>query len=176
MLTCCVILMDAIKAIMERRSVRSYTGEMIPKDDLQTIIKAGMAAPSAMDVRPWSFIIVKDKESLKQLSELPHTSMLESAGQAIVVCGVLNSEVAKAFWVQDCSAVTENILLAAHALNYGAVWTGVFPVEDKVTAVKEILKMPEDIIPLCVIPLGIEKDSSKPKDKFNPDLIHYDKW
>ena len=182
---------EALKNILTRHSIREFTGEEVKKEDLLTILKAAMSAPSAVNQQPWSFIVLTKRGTLDALSEkLPYAKMLSKAGAAIVVCGlpdkskILNTALKvviksslKDFWVQDCSAASENILLAAHALGYGAVWTAVFPSEALVKNVQKILEIPENVIPLNVIPIGVPVDKNKPpKDKFKENNIHWGKW
>jgi nitroreductase len=165
---------DAIDVIMKRKSVRSYERGKISDKHLQTILKAGMAAPSAMDKRPWEFIVIDDYAVLDALAEkLPHAKMLKEAGAAIVVCGREDKE---NFWITDCSAATENILLAVEALKLGAVWTAVYPDKERIAAVSKILNIPKGFIPLNVIPIGKPKGVTKHKNKHDLKKIHTNKW
>lgn len=169
----------ALNLIFNRKSCRNFTGVSISPEILETIIKAGMAAPSAMNLQPWDFILVSQKEILSRLADgLPHGKMLYDAAAAIVVCGKPDTEnnVLPDYWVQDCSAATENILLAVEAVGLGAVWTGVFPRNERITLVKELLKIPEPILPLNVIAIGHPAKETSPKDKYKPDKIHYECW
>ena len=160
--------------IMNRKSVRNYTPQPVKKELLDTLVRAGMAAPTSRDIRPWEFIIITDNEILQSLGEkLPFAKMLKETKQAIVVCG---DSIKSDAWVQDCSAATENILLAAESLGLGAVWTAAFPYPDRIKAVSETLKLPANIIPLCVIPLGYPAGKNTPKNKYNPSVIHYHVW
>ena len=170
--------MDAINCIMTRASERSFSGEKIPKKDILEIIKAGMAAPSAKNVQAWSFIVLEDEKILTEISDaLQNCRMLKPAGQGIVVCGVPEKDdTSKRHWMHDCSAATENILLAAHAKGYGAVWTAVHPNEERLPIVRKILKIPHHIVPFCIIPIGVIAQKSVPKDKFKEENIHWDKW
>lgn len=170
---------DFLDIILTRHSVRHFTGEPVSKDDLEKILKAGMSAPSAVNVQPWAFIVVTERKLLDSLWEsLPYAKMLDKAGAAIVVCGVPSKDKRSPsnFWIMDCSAASENILLAAHCLGLGAVWTAVFPDEEKISAVREILKIPEEIIPLNVIPIGVPVGDEEPKDKFKKENIHKQIW
>jgi nitroreductase len=182
---------ESLKNIFMRHSVRDFTGEAIKKEDLMLLLKAGMSAPSAVNRQPWAFIVVEKKETLEALSaKLPYAKMLQMAGAAIVVCGtpdkskIINTAIKIVagvslgdFWITDCSAATENILLATHALGMGAVWTAVFPNEKLIESVREILAIPSDIIPLNVIPIGVPINSNEPpKDKFKEKNIHWEKW
>lgn len=175
-----VIKNEVIHNIMTRMSVRHFKGLPVSKDTLELLVKAGMAAPTAVNMQPWTFIIVTDRQILNKLGdELPYAKMLYQAGAAIVVCGVpewahMGKE--KDYWVVDCSAATENILLAAHSLGLGAVWTAVYPNEDRIEPVRSILNIPENIIPLNVIPIGYPTGEDKPKDKYKPERIHWEKY
>lgn len=166
--------------IMTRTSIRSYQETPVEDAVIEKILRAGMAAPTARDTRPWSFIVVKDKDLLSQIAEAnPNAGMCAKAPLAIVVCGDMSKALdgpAREYWVDDCSAATENILLAAHALGLGAVWTGFYPNMDRVNAINTILNIPEGQVVLCVIPMGYPDENREPKDKWNPENIHYDRW
>lgn len=164
-----------LESILKRKSVRHYTKSSISRDELKIIVKAGMAAPSANNLQPWHFIIIDSRGLLDKLAEgLPYAKMLYQASAAIAVCGTPNNreEVLEDYWVQDCSAATQNILLAVEALGYGAVWTGVFPRKERVDFVKKTLKIPDEVEPLNVIPIGKPSGVEKPKDKFDESKIH----
>ena len=163
-----------IDGILSRLSVRKFTGESVKEQDLDLILRAAMAAPSAMNIQPWEFIVVTDKEILNNLCKaLPYAKMLDKAGAAIIVCG----DSKEGNWVVDCAAATENILLAAHALGYGAVWTAVYKYESRIEPVRRECNIPKDIIPLNVIPIGIPLEKyKKPIDKFKKDKIHKNIW
>lgn len=170
---------DAITVIQERKSVRSYIDKPVTKEDLYVLLKAGMSAPSAADLRPWAFIAITDRSKLKELSDaMPHGKMLATAGAAIVVCGLLDKvhPTTPDFWVQDCSAAAENILLAAEAKGLGAVWIGVHPVQQRVWDVRKVLGIPERVIPLNILSIGAPKGLEKPKNKFDEKNIHWEKW
>ncbi|MCQ2272032.1 MAG: nitroreductase family protein [Bacteroidales bacterium] len=166
--------------IMTRTSIRAYQETPVEDAVIEKILRAGMAAPTARDTRPWSFIVVKDKDLLSQIAEAnPNAGMCAKAPLAIVVCGDMSKALdgpAREYWVDDCSAATENILLAAHALGLGAVWTGFYPNMDRVNAINTILNIPEGQVVLCVIPMGYPDENREPKDKWNPENIHYDRW
>jgi nitroreductase len=171
---------DTVSVIHSRKSVRSYTGEPVSKDELEALLKAGMAAPTARNARPWKFIVVTDAQTLRKLAEgLPYTKMIVKAKSCIVVCGDMNRTLSGAerdFWVQDCSAATENILLAAEAMGLGAVWSGMYPLTERVEHVRKVLGIPGTFIPLNVIAVGHPAGTDRPKDKFEPDNIHWEKW
>lgn len=171
---------DIVSLIRNRKSVRSYTGEKITDEQIQIILQAGMAAPSAVNAQPWAFVVVTQRETLDNLGQkLPYAKMLKEAGAAIIVCGDMKKALPdndKEFWVQDCSAASQNILLAIESLGLGAVWTAVYPNTDRIKTVKSTLALPDNVIPLNVIPVGVPKGMSFPKDKWNPANIHWEKW
>jgi len=171
---------EFLNVIYTRRSVRKFTGEKVDREDLVTMLRAGMSAPSAVNVQPWAFVVVTDRNTLDELcNELPYAKMLDKAGAAIIVCGIPDKDAtyAKDYWVMDCSLASGNILLAAHALDYGAVWTAVHADKERITAVQRILYIPENIIPLNVVPIGVPADrDAKPVEKFKEENIHWEKW
>ena len=167
--------------ILNRKSVRSYTDRAVSREQLDTLLRAAMAAPTGRDMRPWKFVVIDDKEALAKLAgQLPYAKMLPEAAAAIVVCGDLSVTEDKGKpstnWTFDCSAATENLLLAAEAMGLGAVWTGVYPYEERQTAVSQALQLPEHIIPLNLIPIGYPKGDPQPKDKYDADNVHFNGW
>lgn len=171
---------STLETIFSRKSVRRYTNQQVSREQLTLLAKAGMAAPSAVDKRPWVFVAVTDRAMLDKLADvLPYAKMLRQATAAIMVGGDMNKTLggdAKAFWIQDCSAATQNILLAAESIGLGAVWTGVHPNAEREKAVANVLQLPENIVPLNVIVIGYPTGVEKPKDKWNEQLLHWEKW
>jgi nitroreductase len=171
---------DALSVIHSRKSVRHYTGEPVSKDDLTALLKAGMAAPTARNQQPWAFVVVTDDDTLLKLAKgLPYTKMIVRSRACIVVCGDMSktlSGVERDFWVQDCSAASENILLAAESLGLGAVWSGMYPLQERMDHVRAVLGLPDTIIPLNVIAIGYPAGVEKPQDKFDSKNIHWQKW
>ena len=170
-----------LENILARKSVRNYTDEPVRRSQLDTLLRAAMAAPTGRDMRPWKFVVIDDKAAMAALADsLPYAKMLREAQAAVAICGDLSVTDDKGNpsknWTFDCSAATENLLLAAEALGLGAVWTGVYPYEERLAAVKSALGLPEEIIPLALIPIGHPKGDPQPKDKFNKDNIHYNGW
>lgn len=170
-----------LDAIFTRTSIRSYEPDhAVSRDTVEILLRAAMSAPSAVNKQPWAFVVLDTREALDSLAEvLPYAKMLTHAPLAIVPCGDMNKAIegeGRDFWIQDVSAATENMLIAAHALGLGAVWTGVYPDLERVKAVKERLGMPDNIIPLCVVPVGYPAGNQQPKDKWNPEAIHYNLW
>lgn len=169
-----------LKNIHQRKSVRHYLDQPVPREKIELLLKAGMAAPTAADRRPWAFVAVTDQAQLRALAAaLPFGKMLNQAGAAVAVCGLPKKSLAgkeSEYWIQDCSAASENILLAAESLGLGAVWLGVHPVADRVAAVRKALGIPAEAVPLNVISIGVPAGGEQPKNKFNPANIHWEKW
>ena len=179
---------SALEVIMARTSIRSFTGEPVSREKLETILKAGMAAPSAMNIQPWRFVVVTDKEKISKVFGT-RSKMFTTAGAVIVVCGQTTvmrkpygqpdapaTETPNMFWYEDCSAAAQNILLAVKALGLGAVWTAGYPGEQRVAPIAEALGIPENVKILCVIPVGVPSENPKPKDKWKPENIHWEQW
>jgi nitroreductase len=170
---------DALSVIHNRKSVRSFTGQGVSKDVLDKIIRAGMAAPTAVNKQPWAFVVVTDRKTLNTLAAgLPYAKMLDNAAAAIIVCAIQEKAHEKSLElaVIDSTCASENILLAAEALGLGAVWTAAYPYKDRMDVARKTLNIPQDIIPLNVIPIGHPTGTDKPKDKYKPENIHWEKW
>lgn len=168
---------ETLKVIHNRKSVRHFTTQSVSQDQIEQLLRAGMAAPTAVNRQPWAFYVVSRRETLDALGEqLPYAKMLLQAQAAIVVCGDMDKAgnlKEQAYWVQDCAAATQNILLAAESLGLGAVWTAVFPYDDRSKVVVETLKLPAHHIPLNVIPIGYPTGEDKPKDKWKPENVFW---
>ena len=173
---------DAMSVIARRVSVRSYDASRQISDEVtERLLRAAMAAPTALNLQPWEFIVVKDGATLEALAKTNRFGgMIASAPLAIVVCGDTVREDGgepNKWWMLDCSAATENLLLAASAEGLGAVWTAVYPHEDRIAAVREILGIPDRHVPLCIVPIGHPAGlAGKPKDKWKPEKIHRGRW
>jgi len=170
---------DALTVIHNRKSVRNFTGESVAQDQLETLLKAAMAAPSAVNCQPWEFIVVTDRTILDKLGDaLPYAKMIYKAGAAIIVCGIpskAHKQMAE-YAVIDSTLASENILLAAEALGLGAIWTAAYPYPDRMKSVSSILNIPSDVIPLNVIPIGYPTGEDVQKKKYNPEKIHRERW
>lgn len=165
--------MELTNAIFKRRSVRQYLDKPIDKDILLKLVHSGMYAPSARNSRPWEFVIITKKETLQELSDIrPYWKMLKNAAAAIVVLGNISSYASstKDFFIQDCSASTQNILLMAHEYGIGSVWLGLHPLEKEQELVRKVLDIPSEIIPFSIISLGYPA-----KDISQPDRIEHNK-
>lgn len=166
---------DLVQTIFARRSIRRYTSKPVSEANVETLLKAAMAAPSASNRKPWQFIVVTERETLDALAEShPHGKMLSDAPLAISVCGDLTEM--ERYWVQDCSAATENLLLAATALGLGAVWLGVYPRDERVAAVRRILAIPDDIIPLNLVSIGHPAETKQPRTQYDATRVHRERW
>lgn len=167
-----------LENIFTRASVREYQKKAVEQEKIETLVRAGMAAPTAMDLRPWHFVVVTDTTVLAKLAaKAPNARMLTSAPLAIVACGNANKAIdGKPFWVQDVSAASENILLAANALGLGAVWTGAYPDSARCAGISEVLSLPDSIVPLNTIVIGYPLTEPQPKDKWNPANVSYNTY
>jgi nitroreductase len=170
--------MELFEGLISRRSIRKYTGGIIAEDKILALIKAGMYAPSARNRRPWHFIVVDDRTMMKKIMEVhPYSSMLAEASHAIVICGDEKLENGPGYYKLDCSAASQNILLAAHAMGLGAVWLGVEPRQERIKAISSIFGLPSHVHPLSVISLGIPvKIPTEIPDRFEAGKIRRNKW
>jgi len=164
-------------AIYKRRSIRRFTNEPVDKKTLLSFVKAGMNAPSAGNQRPWRFVIITERSILDEIPSVhPYASMLKEAPAAILVCGDMDIEQRKGYWVQDCAAATENILLEIADRGYGGCWLGVYPREDRVEGLRRLLNIPGHIIPLSLIAVGVSAEKKPPKNEFDESRIIYNRW
>jgi len=169
----------AIENIMTRTSIRQYKDQPVEQEKIDIMLKAAMAAPTAVNLQPWHFIVINDKETIGKLAGRQPTN----APLLIALCGDTNKTMMPDgktklpdFWVQDVSAATQNLLLAAHALGLGAVWTGCYPAMDRVEEVSKVLNCPKNIIPLAVVRVGYPDESPEPKNKFKEENISYNTY
>ena len=169
--------MEAMDAILTRRSIRRYTEQPVPDDAVDELLKAAMSAPSAGNQQPWQFVVIRERGLLDEIPKYhPYSAMLKQASLAILICGDLKSEKHKGYWVQDCSAATQNLLVAAQAKGLGAVWLGVYPREDRVAGIRKVLGLPEHIVPLSLIPVGYKGEEKPPANRYDPSRVHHDGW
>lgn len=169
--------MDAIEAILSRRSIRKYNDKKVTDEVIKKLLKVGMSAPSAGNEQPWHFIIINDPEILSNIPTFHnHAQMLKEAALAILICGDINLEKHEGMWVQDCSAATENILIAIQAEGLGAVWLGVHPREQRINGLRSLLKIPSNVIPFSLISVGYPAEKKPKSNRFNESRIHYNKW
>ena len=170
-------MMDVIQTILSRRSIRKYTSQPVPQELIDELLKAAMSAPSAGNEQPWHFVVIRDRKVLNEIPKFhPYSKMLKEASAAILVCGDLGEERHKGFWIQDCSAATQNILIAAHAKGLGAVWLGVYPREERIDGLRKLLGMPEHVMPLSIISIGYPAEQKPPADRYDTSRIRSDRW
>jgi nitroreductase len=165
---------DIIQTIFSRRSIRKYTGEPVSEADIKTLLEAAMAAPSASNIKPWHFVVVTQREMLDALADAhPHGKMLAQAPLCIAVCG--DPDLSR-YWEQDCSAATENLLVAAAAMGLGAVWLGVHPRDDRTGFTRQILGIPENVFPLNLISIGHPAEEKEPRTQYDEARVHRERW
>lgn len=168
--------MDAMQAILTRRSIRRYTSEPVSDEMVGELLKAAMSAPTATG-EAWRFVVVRDRNILESVKNFhPHAAMLKKASVGILVCGDPTVETREGRWPLDCAAATENMLIAANAHGLGACWVGIYPVEERITGIRELLGIPEHVIPLSMVSLGHPAEKKDPPSRFRPELVHYDRW
>ncbi len=166
-----------LKLIKTRRSVRRFTGNPVDENARRELLEAAMQAPSAVNKQPWSFIVVDQRETLDRIAEIHRAAqMMRQAPLAIAVCGERGRAHRPEQMDQDCSAATENILLAAHALGLGSVWCGIYPNKERVAAFRELLGIPEHITPFAVVAIGEPAEQPEQPDRWRPELVHYNRW
>jgi len=168
---------DAIEVILSRRSIRRYTSQPVPEADIRQLLEAAMSAPSAGNGQPWHFVVITDRRILDEIPRFhPYAEMLKEASVAILVCGDLRLEKYRDHWVQDCSAATQNILLAAHAKRLGAVWVGIYPADDRITRIRVLLGLPGHIVPLCLVPIGHPAEQIPRAERYEASRVHQNRW
>ena len=169
--------MDALEAIHTRRSIRKYQDKPVPEELLRQILAAAMHAPSARNAQPWQFVVINDRELLAQIPRInPNARMAGRAPLAVVVCGDLTLEKSAGYWVVDCAAAAENLLLAAHALGLGAVWTGVYPRQQRIDGLRRLLDLPETVVPHSLIVLGYPAEQPASEDRYRGERVHHNHW
>ena len=166
-----------MNAIFRRRSIRKYTSDPIPDDLIQLVLEAAMCAPSAQNERPWQFVVLTERAILTTLANVsPYAKMIKEAPAAILVCADLDRELAPGFWVQDCAAATENLLLEAEDRRLGAVWIGIYPRETRIDYIKNVLHLPKQIIPFSLIAIGYPAEEKAPLQRYDESRVHYNQW
>lgn len=169
--------MDTLEAIFTRRSIRRFKAGEVSADTITTILRAGMSAPSAGNEQPWHFLVIRDNNKLIQIPKFsPYVRNVEEVEVAILVCGEPELEKYKDFWIQDCCAAIQNMLLAIHALGLGAVWTGAYPMSGRAEGYRALFDIPETVIPLALILIGVPGEKIDEIDRFNPNRVHKGKW
>ncbi len=169
--------MDVITAIHTRRSIRKFTGAPVAEELVQKLLAAAMQAPSARNQQPWQFVVVDNRATLDAIPEfMPNAAMVTGAPVAIAVCGDLGLEKSPGYWVVDCAAATQNILLAAHGLGLGAVWCGVYPREPRMDGLRRLLGLPENVVAHSLVLAGHPAAGVSPEDRYQPQRVHRNRW
>jgi nitroreductase len=168
---------DTLEAIRTRRSVRRYDARPVPEELIEKVLAAAMSAPSARNAQPWHFVVIDDRAMLAEVARInPNAQMARNAPLGIMVCGDLSLELSPGYWVVDCAAAVENLLLAAHALGLGAVWTGVYPRQERMDGLRRLAKLPDNVMAHSLVLLGYPGEQPPPRDAFRADRIHRNAW
>ena len=169
--------MDVLEAIHTRRSIRKYAEGPVDDAQVEILLRAAMAAPSAGNQQPWQFVIVRDKARLQEITRIhPYAAMAPKAALGILVCGDTRVERYPGYWVIDCAAAVQNLLLAAHAVGLGAVWTGIHPMRDREEAFAKLFATPSGVVPHSFIPLGHPAEEKKSEDRYRPERVHLENF
>ncbi len=169
-----------VEIIQSRASVRQFTTQKPSEEQIETLLRCAFSAPTAMNRQPWHFLVIDDPTLLKQIGEqFPYSRVANNCQVCFIPCGDMTIAMegyAREFWIQDVSAATENLLLAAHSIGLGGVWTGLYPDLDRVNQLKALLGLPEHITPLCIVPIGYPAENPEVKDKYKAERIHRNLW
>lgn len=167
-----------MKAITSRRSIRKYTNQAVSDEQIKILLEAAMSAPSAGNEQPWHFIVIKDRQLLDEVPKYhPYSSMIKQAPVAVLVCADTKlNKYNMDYWVQDCAAATENLLVAVADQGLGAVWLGVYPGQERVAGLRQLFNVPEKVIPFALVPIGYPAEHKDPENRYREDRIHLNRW
>jgi nitroreductase len=169
--------MDTFDAIHKRRSIRKFLDKPIGEGLVQKLLAAAMQAPSARNQQPWQFVVIDDRATLAKIPEfMPNAAMAAEAPLAILVCGDLSLEKSPGYWVVDCAAAMENMLLAAQALGLGACWCGVYPREPRMDAMRTLIGLPENVIAHSLIVVGQPAERVAAENRYRPERVRRNRW
>ena len=169
--------MKKLNYILDRRSIRRFTDQEIDSEMIKSILTAAMYAPSAVNMQPWHFVVIDESSMMEKIMEIhPHARMLQSASHAVVVCGDEQLQHDDGYWVVDCGAATQNLLLAAHTLGLGACWVGIHPREERKTAFSRLLHLPSHVLPFALVALGYPEELKPRPDRFHGEKVKYNGW
>ncbi len=169
--------MEKLNYILDRRSIRRFTGEKISRSEIRALLCAAMYAPSAVNRQPWHFVVIDEPALLEKIMEIhPHARMLQTASHAVVVCGDEHLQHDDGYWVVDCGAATQNLLLAAHTLGLGACWVGLHPREERKAAFSRFLQLPSHVLPFALVALGYPEEHKPRPERFHPEKVKYNGW
>ncbi|WP_372808992.1 nitroreductase family protein [Pontiella sp.] len=168
--------METIKALMTRRSIRTWTNEPVTPEERKIILEAAMNAPSAADARPWHFVTLDDPEVIRQFTGMGGTEMLAESTFMVLVCCDVSKEIYPGFWPQDCSCAAQNMQLAAHDIGIGCVWIAVHPLAEREALCRKVLGIPESIVPFALLAMGVPNEVLPPEYRFDEARLHSNKW
>lgn len=170
--------MEAYECIITRRSIRKFDpSKPVPPEMVEKLLRAAMMAPSAGNQQPWEFIVLTDRALLDEMPNLhPYCGMIREAALAVIVCGNKDRAKMPDYCPVDCSAATTNLLLAAHALGLGAVWAGVYPRPERIEPIRKRFNLPENIVPIALVPIGWPAEKPAQPDRYVPERVHYNGW
>ncbi|MFW6163526.1 MAG: nitroreductase family protein [Planctomycetota bacterium] len=168
---------DVLAFIQKRRSIRQYKDEPVSDEQVETLLRAAMAAPSAGNEQAWAFVVIRDRERLDQCAAIhPYAQMCKTATAAVLVCGDRSREKHEGMWPQDCSAAVENLLLAAAHIGLGTCWCGVHPRPDREQAFRGLCDLPDTVVPFALVAVGVPAETKGPADYYDPDRVHHETW
>jgi nitroreductase len=163
--------------ILSRRSIRRYHAREVVDEDIEYILAAGDAAPCAMGRRSWHFIVIRDRSVLDSIPDFhPYSKMVLEAPVAVLICADTGIEKKEGYWVQNCSAATENVMLGARSRELGSVWLGIYPRNERMSGLRKLIEMPEHIIPFSLVVIGHPAEEKEPYTGYDPDRVHFEKW
>jgi len=169
----------ALDVIFSRRSIRQYHDKTVPDGMITDLLEAAMAAPSAVAKDPWHFIVVRNRETLNNIVDLlPNAKMLQQATAAFIVCGDITKAhiQAESYMLQDLSAATQNILIAANALGLGTCWLGIHPRKERIAGISQLFDLPANIIPMCGVAIGWPAEHPESRTRYKSERVHLEKW
>ncbi len=170
-------VMDTFETILTRRSIRQFTSKTIDEELQKKLLQSAMQAPSARNTQAWQFVVIDDRQILREISNFhPYADMLKQAPLAIAVCGDFQLEESVDYLALNCATATQNILLAAHSFGLGAVWLAIYPRKQRIKDLRNLLDLPDDIIPISLVAVGHPKEPKGLADRFNPEKIHHNSW
>ena len=168
---------DVLKFIQTRRSIRQYRDTPVSAEQVETLLRAAMAAPSAGNQQPWAFVVIRERATLEKVHEFhPYAGPLRTAALGILVCGDLSREKYKGHWIQDCSAATQNLLLAAAGIGLGTCWLGVHPQPEREAGCRKLLNLPKHVVPFAMVSVGVPDEEKGPADYYDPARVHHEMW
>lgn len=166
-----------LEVIMERRSIRRFTDQPLTEAQMDSLLRCAMQAPSAGNQQPWHFVVIRNRDTLTAIQEIhTYSAMLKEAPAAVLICGETALQRYEGYWVQDCSAAVQNLLLGACGMGLGSVWLGIYPIPERVDGLRRILSIPESVTPFALVALGHPAEKKGFVDRFNPERIHHEKW